>query len=164
MIEILRQMILGVTAAAILSAVLLEFTQQSALREVVRLAAGMALILALLTPLSRLHMPSLTGWLDGARQQVARQTEQAQAQNDAIAQTSVGGAVSDYLAGQAAERGIDCTMRVSFAEDGDGTLRIGGVEARACAALTPVQREALSGLIEEACGLTREQITITEAG
>ena len=54
MIEVFRQMLVGVTAAAILAGVSLQFVKEGPLHEAVRVAAGLMLTLALLLPLSRL--------------------------------------------------------------------------------------------------------------
>lgn len=161
MIAVLREMILGVTAAAIFSAVMLQLADKSALQEVVRLAAGMVLILALLTPLSRLTAPHFSGWFAQSRQQVTQQTAQAQARNEALARSNIAGAVSKYLTEQAESMAIPCKISTTLAQGADGTVEIAGITVRG-QDIGQAQRAALTALITENCGVAAEQVTFVE--
>lgn len=153
-------MILSVTAAAIFSAVMLQFTQKSALQEIVKLAAGMVMILALLTPLSRLRLPSLTAWFSQARQSVDAQTARAQAQNEQIAQSSMADAVSRYIREQAETLGAVCRVQTTLETAEDETLQIASVTVKGT--LTEEQQRALTDCIAQDCGVSRQQIRFTE--
>lgn len=161
MIEILRQMILGVTAAAIFSSVMLQFTQKSALQEIIKLAAGMVMILALLTPLSRISMPSFSGWMAEVKGSVAAQTGRAQEHNEQIAHSSIAGAVSGYIRDQAEALDMKCSVHTGLSEGEDGTMYISSVKVKG-QAFTAEQREKLSALIERDCGVPRAQISFAE--
>ena len=58
MTELLQTILLRVTLAGIASAVALRLVGNGALREIVKMAAGLLLMLALLQPLSGLHLLS----------------------------------------------------------------------------------------------------------
>lgn len=159
MIETVRQMIVSVTAAAIFSTVMLLLVQKSALHEVIRLATGMLMILALLLPLTRLSLPSFR--LDFHSGATARQVAQAQKQNEEITRSSIGGAISRYLEEQANALGIACTVRAEMTQDEQGTLVIDRVRVH-CGKLTGAQRAQLADLIEEACGIPPAGQEVTE--
>ncbi|WP_087066016.1 stage III sporulation protein AF [Intestinibacillus massiliensis] len=152
MIEMVRQMIVSVTAAAVFSTVMLLIVQKSALHEVIRLATGMLMILALLLPLSRLTLPSFSRAFAAERAQAERQTEEAKQKNEQIAYSSIGGAVSQYIEKQAGELGIKCTVRTEMEQGTDGTWVIGRVRIRG-KGLTGVQRQQLAALVEKECGV-----------
>ncbi len=160
MIEILRQMVLGVTAAAIFSAVMMQFSHKSAISEIIRLGTGMVLILALLTPLTHLSLPSFSGWLAQAHGTVERQTEQAQMRNTEIAHSSIANAVGGYLTEQARKEGITCSVRAAMAVGGDGTAELSDIEVRG--KLTAPERTTVADIVTKNCGIAREHITFTE--
>ena len=64
MSELFHTILLRVTLAGVASAVALRVVEGGALREIVKLAAGLLMLLALLQPLAGLR---LTGWDDGAK-------------------------------------------------------------------------------------------------
>ncbi len=160
MIEILRQMVLGVTAAAIFSAAMMQFSHKSAISEIVRLGAGMVLILALLTPLTHLTLPSFSGWFAQAYDVVERQTAQAQARNTEITHSGIASAVGGFLTEQARKEGLVCTVRASMATGQDGTAELSDIEVRG--KLTAQERTAVTELVTKNCGVAREHITFTE--
>ncbi|MGE4548793.1 MAG: hypothetical protein AB7C89_04460 [Intestinibacillus sp.] len=161
MIELVRQMIVSVTAAAIFSTVMLMIVQKSALHEVIRLATGMLMILALLLPLSRLSLPTFGGALEKIRSQTGQQVTEAQQKNQEIANSSFGGAVSKYIEEKAAAMGIACTVRTTVAEDDAGTLGISRIQVSS-SELTSAQRSQISELIERECGVPPERQELVE--
>ncbi|NCB28744.1 MAG: hypothetical protein EOM63_03140 [Clostridia bacterium] len=160
MIEILRQMVLGVTAAAIFSAAMMQFSHKSAISEIVRLGTGMVLILALLTPLTHLSLPSFSGWFAQAHDAVERQTEQAQVRNTEIAHSGIASAVGGFLTDEARKEGIACIVRASMATGADGTAELSDIEVRG--KLTVPERTAMTELVTKNCGVAREHIIFME--
>ena len=81
MTELFQTILLRVTLAGVASAVALRIVGGGALREAVKMAAGLLLLLALLQPLSGLHLLSWEGWtgtpqtdIDAIREQNAQTT------------------------------------------------------------------------------------------
>lgn len=161
MIELVRQMIVSVTAAAIFSTVMLMIVQKSALHEVIRLATGMLMIMALLLPLSRLSLPTFDGALEKVQSQTGQQVEEAQQKNQEIASSSIGGAVSKYIEEKASEMGIRCTVRTTLKEDDAGTLEISRIQVSS-SGMTSAQRSQISELIEQECGVPPERQELVE--
>lgn len=161
MIELVRQMIISVTAAAVFSTVMLMIVQKSALHEVIRLATGMLMILALLLPLSRLSFPSFNGMFSREKLRTEQQVKQAQQKNQNIARSSFGGAVSNYIEKKAADLGIHCSVKTTLTQDEAGTLEIAGIHVQSDK-LTATQRSQLSALIEQECGVPPEKQELVE--
>lgn len=151
----IRELVVGVSAAAILGSVALTLVQTGALREIVRLAAGLTMLLALLTPLSTLRLPSGSGWL---RQQISatqNSTEPAQAQHQALAMSSMARAAAGYIEQQAQALGVDCTAVVTLGQDARGTLTLDAVTVTCRAGAQSL--EAVRQMIENECGIPQER-------
>jgi hypothetical protein len=61
MIALLKQILLCVTAASLFGSVVLALTEQKAQKEIIRIAVGMMLVLALIEPLRSIQFPKLSG-------------------------------------------------------------------------------------------------------
>lgn len=155
MMEILRQVIVGVSAAAIFSAVLLTLVRDSALQEIVRLATGMLMIIALLTPISKLPRLSLSHMLTPSSAGI--QAQQQALENQALAQSSFRGAISRYLTEKAQEYGIHCAIDTMLMQQEDGTMEIDYITVR-MHDLQQADRAQLETLITQSCGISTEQI------
>ncbi len=144
MIEVFRQMLVGVTAAAILAGVSLQFVKEGPLHEAVRVAAGLMLTLALLLPFSRLPGARVSG-LQGAAARAA-------AENQRIAASSVGNAVAIYIEDRAAEMGVKCTAAVCMGGDENGQLETKSVTLYIEGA-TEEERSAVCQMVAQECGI-----------
>ena len=78
MIELLRQMILSVTAASLFGAVVLAMVPDGAMKEVLRMGTGLLLIVSLVLPLQR-YTPHAIG--DFLPREILREVEVEAAQN-----------------------------------------------------------------------------------
>lgn len=157
MIEILRQVIVGVSAAAIFSAVLLTLVRDSALQEIVRLATGMLMIIALLTPISKLPRLSLPNIFTPSSANLQAQQQALVQENQALAQTSFRGAISRYLTEKAQEYGIHCAIDTMLAQQADGTMEIDYITVR-IHDLQQADKAQIETLITQSCGISIEQI------
>lgn len=161
MIEILRQMIVSVTAAAIFSTIMLMVVQKSALHEVIRLATGMLMILALLLPLSRASFSHPLDSLAQHSNKMQQNIRQAQEKNATITKSTFGSAISKYIEDTAAQMGVDCTVQTTLTEDNTGTLIIDHIYVQG-ESITAEQRSSLSTLLERECGIPSEKQEIIE--
>lgn len=150
MIEVFRQMLTGVAAAAILAGVCLQFVREGPLREVVRVAAGLMLTLALLLPLTRLPgvERTVSGAIDGLRSAVAT----ASFENQRVAASSVGNAVAIYIQDRAEEMGVSCTAVVDMDGGADGQLETKSVVLYLPGA-TEEERNAVCQMVAQECGV-----------
>lgn len=156
MIHILRQIIISVTVAAIFSGVMLSFVKDGALRETIRLATGMLMILALLSPMTAFRLPNVRDAF--AKNTVEYSTKKAVKDNEALEASTVGGAISKYMQDQAKSLGIRCSILTQVSKDNQNRLVIdsicinydkGSVEGDAL--------EKLSKKIVEECGIPKEK-------
>lgn len=159
----MRELVVGVSTAAMIGGVALTLVQGGALREIVRLASGLTMLLALLTPLSALRLPSAGGWLQGTFAQASTRTEaeQMQARNDELAVGSMARAAASYIEEQAKVLGVRCTAKVTLGQDARGTLTLDAVtvtyHAADSAALNTVRQ-----MIENECGIPQERQSYVE--
>lgn len=152
MTELIRTILLRVALAGLASTVAMSVVKENALREVVRLAAGLLMLLALLQPLSRFRMPS-AGEIMGKQQ--ADTAELAQ-QNAQTAMDAVGSSIGKTLEQRAAAEGIDCSVLVTMATDRDGVLQIEKVTVRYQASDSGRLAE-LQNILTEECGVPKEK-------
>ena len=150
MIEVFRQMLVGVTAAAILAGVSLQFVKEGPLHEAVRVAAGLMLTLALLLPFSRLPgaRMAFSEAVSGLQGAAAR----AAAENQRIAASSVGNAVAIYIEDRAADMGVKCTAAVCMGGDENGQLETKSVTLYIEGA-TEEERSAVCQMVAQECGI-----------
>lgn len=138
MIAILRQMILSITAAAIFGSVMLTLVRKSAIQEIVRLATGMLMILALLQPLQVLRIPSF-----GVKMP---QDTEIQQQNTTLSFTAIEQATAQVIEQQAAAQGILCKAEVTMSMQAEvpqvQCIRISG---------TGIPQEKLREIVKACC-------------
>ncbi|MGM9676315.1 MAG: hypothetical protein ACI3XW_01775 [Butyricicoccus sp.] len=124
MIDLLRQIILCITAASLFCAVALSLVPDGALKEVIRMGTGLVLILSLVIPLRQSLPHTLTDLLPEVsvpEQQIENVYQQA-----VIRQVEV--ETARYVVQQAEALDISCTASVTAAADGDGIVSITAVQ------------------------------------
>lgn len=148
MLELFRQLLTNVTAAAILAGISLQFLREGPLHEVARIAAGLMMTLALLLPFIRHSGPVLPSVFGEAQRTAAL----AAAESQRIAASSVGNAVAIYIQDRAAEMGIKCTAAVHMDGDENGRLVTEQVTLYLEGA-TDEQKEAVCQMVSQECGI-----------
>ncbi len=125
MIELMRQVIYCVTAASLFGAVALSLVQEGALKQVIRIAVGLTLVLSLVVPFQRtISFPNWKDWLTGETEQ---ETDTVQLYRETICE-QVEAETAQYIEQLARQQGVDvCTAQVSAQTDEDGTVRITSV-------------------------------------
>lgn len=152
MTELFQTILLRVTLAGLASALALAVTAESALREVVRVAAGLLMVLALVQPLTQVRLP-LPKELFSTNAQAVREIE---TQNFETAMGSVGATIARVIEEHAAEEGIDCEVFVVMTTDEKGVLQTDSVRVEYRA--SDVDRlEELRTILTEDCGVPAER-------
>ena len=121
MMELFRTILLRVTLAGAASSLALSVAKDSALREIVRIAAGLLMALALLQPLAGLRLTDLARQADSAAGEIS--IPELEAQNRQTTLNAMGAAVASALEERASAIGIECTVLVTMATDKDGLLQ-----------------------------------------
>lgn len=152
MTELLQTILLRVTIAGAVSAMALKLAGGGALKEVVRTAAGLLMLLALLQPLAGLHMLSWN-WQGSVSQ---RDIDEMQARNMQTTMSTVAASIAKAVQQRAEEAGIPCTVNVEMANDADGLLQVDKVtvyyDSTAANRLSELQ-----SLLTTECGVPAER-------
>ncbi len=106
MTEILKSMIFGVSAAAFFGGIAMTLVHTGALKETVRLGAGIMVLLALLYPVSKIRVSFLSRWEHQNTDAITQQVEQAQKQQRAAIEQTVSQEIQSYFTRKAKEHGI----------------------------------------------------------
>ena len=148
MTELFQTILLRVTLAGAASAVALRVVCGGALREIVKMAAGLLLLLALLQPLSGLSLLSWEGWTGTSQEDIDAIRER----NAQTAMSTVAATIARAVEQRAEQEGFDCSVKVTMANDADGILQIdrvtvyyGGSDA--------ARLHELQALLTEECGV-----------
>ena len=152
MTELLQTILLRVTIAGAASAVALKLAGGGALKEVVRTAAGLLMLLALLQPLAGLHLLSWN-WQSSVSQS---DLDEMQARNMQTTMSTVAASIAKAVQQRAEEAGIPCTVNVEMANDADGLLQVDKVtvyyDSTAANRLSELQ-----SLLTKECGVPAER-------
>lgn len=153
MTELLQTILLRVTIAGAVSAMALKLAGGGALKEVVRTAAGLLMLLALLQPLAGLHMLSWN-WQGSSVSQ--SDIDEMQARNMQTTMSTVAASIAKAMQQRAEEAGIPCTVNVEMANDADGLLQVDKVtvyyDSKAANRLSELQ-----SLLTKECGVPAER-------
>ena len=148
MTELFQTILLRVTLAGAASAVALRVVGGGALREIVKMAAGLLLLLAPLPPPSGLSLLSWEGWTGTSQEDIDAIREQ----NAQTAMSTVAATIARAVEQRAEQEGFDCSVKVTMANDADGILQIdrvtvyyGGTDA--------TRLHELQALLTEECGV-----------
>ena len=151
MTELVRQWLLGVACTALILAVADSLAPVGSVKKICRLAGGLALLLAAVSPLLRLDGKALAEALEGYRAQVRSYEEALEEQNHLFYQTVIEESAAAYIVDKAEEMGIFCQAEVTFSYDEDGVPCPWEVTARGD--WTDGARETLERLLEDDLGV-----------
>nr|WP_297172265.1 stage III sporulation protein AF [uncultured Agathobaculum sp.] len=152
MTELFQTILLRVTLAGAASAIALRLVGGGALREIVKMAAALLLLLALLQPLGSLRGLSWKEWMDASQTDV-NAIEQRNAQT---AMSTIAATIARTVEQRAGQEGFDCSVRVTMANDADGVLQIDRVTIYYNAVDTARLTE-LQTIVTEECGIPAER-------
>lgn len=155
MMALARQWLLGLTCAAMVLAVAQALAPEGAVKKVVKLAGGLLLLLAAVSPLLRLEEGAASRALEEYRGAAQRRQEELTEQNRALYQAVIEERAAAYIVDKAGELGISCRAEVTFAYDEDG--RPYPWQTAAWGAWTQEGRQALEALLERELGVPPER-------
>lgn len=158
MIELFQTMLVGVAAAALCGGAALALTKGNALREVIRLAGGLAVLLAVLQPLTGLRFPDLVGSIRQTVQSNAAQSAQYEQENEQVLTAAAVQSVADYIEQRAAQLGVECTAELASCPDADGRTVLTGLTLTA-QETAQTERETIERMIVSECGIPKELVT-----
>ena len=113
MTELFQTILMRVTLAGVASAVALRMVGGGALREIIKAAAGLLMLLALLQPLSGLRTAAWDGWGVPSQEDIAA----IQEQNTQTTMSTVAASIAEMVEQRTQKEGFDCTVDVTMAND-----------------------------------------------
>ncbi len=155
--ELFGKIVVSVTVAAIFSGVVMAFLKETAMKEIVRLALGMLLIISVLVPVIQykndfFNIPVL-------QEQKMVHTEEVVRKNDRLGFSVIGGKLSEYIKELAEMEGISCSVRTEVSYDDGNNLVIDKVHIEYDEEKTDGNKlEALSEIIIENCGIESNKL------
>ncbi len=152
MTELFQTILLRITVAGIASAVALRVAGGGALREIVKMAAGLLMLLALLQPLSGLHLLSWEGWTGTSQEEI----DAIGAHNAQTTMSTVAATIARSLEQRAEQEGFDCSVEVTMENDANGILQIGRVTVY-YGGSDAARLVELQTLLTEECGVPAER-------
>lgn len=159
MTEGLRSWILGILAAALLLGVLEALVPSGPVRPVCRMAAGLALFLAVVNPLLQGLPADLSARFSQEVQEFSAYSDTLSQTDESYLETIMSQQAAEYIVSQAQSLGVQVTAQVSCAWQ-DGLP----IPARAviCGALNELQQESLTQWVGDQLGLAPEAIVFEE--
>ena len=158
MMELLRAWLTGVTAAAILCALADSLMPPGPVRKAGKLAGGLVMLAAILRPLVQIQASDPARWLEAARPEETAQVQALEEERDEAVKALIEESFAAYIVDKAAALGAECTAAVACEPEGNGVFF--PRSAVICGQLSPEQREALLGALEEELDLPRTEVTI----
>ena len=161
MMGLVRQWLLGVTAAALVLALADALAPEGGAKKVCRLAGGLALLLAAAGPLAGvLDGSALTQAVEGWRNRSQSLEQELEAQNEQFYLAIIEEETAAYVMDKARELGFDCEAEVTYGYDEDGVPCPWEIAARGT--WTQEQRARLERLLEEELGVPAQRQSYEE--
>ena len=151
MMGLVRQWLLGVTCTAMVLALTQALAPEGGVKKVCRLAGGLALLLAAVSPLLTLEEGAASRALEEYRAAVQDCGDDLAEKADLFYETIIAEETAAYIVDKAGEIGVSCQAEVTFAYDEDGVPYPWEVTARGV--WTEEERGRLSQLIEADLGV-----------
>ena len=156
MMGLVRQWLLGVTAAALVLALAETLAPEGSAKKVCRLAGGLALLLAAVGPVVRvLDGSALTQAVEGWRNKTKGYELELEEQSDQFYLSIIEEETAAYVMDKARELGFECAVEVTYRYDEDGVPCPWEVTAQG--AWTQEQRAQLEWLLEEELGIPAQR-------
>ena len=152
--DAVRTYLLGVTAAAMGLAILLQLLRRDAIRKVAALTGGLLLALVVLTPLLRVNLDSFAKYLARMEMEADARASGIEIANRDLLARIIQEKTEAYILDKAAALGAEVTAEVTMETAGDYPYPR---EAAIYGALTEVQRSVLARCIAEEIGIPEER-------
>ena len=151
MMEAVRQWLLGVACTAMVLALVQALAPEGGVKKVCRLAGGLALLLAAVSPLLRLEDGAVSRALEEYRAAVQGCGDDLAEKTDLFYETIIAEETAAYIVDKAEEIGVSCQAEVTFAYDENGMPYPWEITARG--EWTQERRDQLSALLEQELGV-----------
>jgi hypothetical protein len=153
---LLREWIMGLAGAAVVTGLALSLTPKGRVRSVMRLVCGAVMIIALIKPVIEFDFDAYSIGLARYRADMEHITASARETSDRLQRTIIEEECSAYILDKAHILGLDCTkaeVTVKWGDEGywypyEAHLQINGPQE---------QLNRLAGLIEAELGIPRER-------
>lgn len=155
MTELLRDWLLGVTCAAMVLAIAEALTPEGGVKKICRLAGGLVLLLAAVSPVVKLDEGALTRALTEYHVTAQNYGDVLVEKNNILYKTIIEENTAAYILDKAETLGISCGVEVEFAYDDEGMPY--PRETRVFGRWTEEQKAQLSLLLEKDLGIPPEQ-------
>lgn len=155
----LRDWLLGVTAAALAVALAQALTPEGTVKRVGRLVGGLLLLLAATRPLLGAPFPD---WRELEALSPAMTAEEAGESGQEVMRSLIAQKAGAYIVDKGQSLGLQCEARVGVAQDGSGWPV--PWEAEISGTWTAEQKKALSRAVEEDLGIPAQRQSFREEG
>ena len=155
----LKNWLLGVTAAALAVSLAQALTPEGTVKKIGRLAGGLVLLLAAVRPLLGLEAPS---WQGPEALSPTLMAEQAGQSGQEVLKTLIAEKAGAYIVDKGQSLGFSCRVEVEVAEDGSGWPV--PWQAEISGEWTAQQKKALSQAVEEELGIPAQRQSFREEG
>ncbi len=155
MTGLLRDWLMGVTCAAMALALAEALVPAGTVKKVCRLAGGIALLLAAVSPAVRLDEGAVGEALAGYRAELGSYEQTLADSSDGLYKTVIAQRTAAYIVDKAAEMGVSCQVEVTIGYDGNELPRPWEITARGT--WTPGQLDALRQMLTEDLGVPAER-------
>lgn len=146
MMELVRNWLIGVTAAALVVALADSLAPDGAVKKIGKLTGGLLLAVAILQPLVGLDYASMSGILTNYRMEAEGYSSALETENMRLVKTIIEEQTGAYIQDKAAELGAECAAEVTCQADDDGNSYPASVIVYG--ELTQAQENALRRTIE----------------
>lgn len=160
MTGILKSIVLGVSTAALFGGIAMTLIHTGALKETIRLGAGVMVILALLYPISRMRIDLTLDWAHQSTEAITQRVQQVQEQQEQSIAQAAAQEIQAYLVRRAKEHGIVCNVEIRAAMGEDQAVSIQG--ATVYGSLTDAERQWMQAMLLEECGIPQEELRYVE--
>ena len=150
--QAMGQWVLCVTCAALLGALVCELTGKGALGQVGRLASGLVLLWAVLSPLPGVEISHLFEPMEGIAYEIGQEQERLNERSGDVMCAVIEQESEAYILDKAQQLGLDCQVQVTCRQE-EGmwlpwSVRVVGIPPS----------DALSRLMEEQLGIAGDRI------
>lgn len=111
--EGLRTWLLGIIAAGMILSVLYALLPRGRMKAVAHAVGGVALLLVIVQPVTRLEWEEFTGSYEAYRREIESLTEEYRQEGDAELAGLIADKTGAYIASKGADMGIECTPQVT---------------------------------------------------
>ncbi len=151
----IRNYLLSVVAASMLSGILLSVTPNGAVRRTLSFLCGLVILLAALGPIARLDVEKLSQSMAGLRLETKRTAREAQSGNRELMEAIIKEQSEAYIWDKAAALGVSPSrVTVEVRTEGDWPVPCAAAIDASC---TAAQRRRLSALIEQDLAIAPEE-------